>query len=162
MNQQQYRLIQVIQKIEVFNGLEVEEAQHLLRLCHPKAFAPNQQVYKAGEPSADMLILLQGQLIVTSHTGKVLGEVLPGASIGEMGVLTGHPRSANVTASGKTGGIMISKDALDSLLRSNPVIRAKVLQKMVDILSERLVEANRKIEALNSRILEMEGKAAGA
>ena len=161
MNQQQYRLIQIIQKIEVFNGLEVEEVQQMLRFCRPQSFESNQQIYTAGEPSTDMLILLQGQLVVTSKSGKVLGEVLPGASVGEMGVLTGHPRAASVVASGKSGGIVIDRSSLNSLLESSPVIRAKVLQKMVDILSERLVETNGRIEVLNSRVQELEAKLKG-
>ena len=162
MNQRQYHLIQIIQKIEVFNGLEVEEVQQMLRFCRPQSFESNQQIYTAGEPSTDMLILLQGQLVVTSKSGKVLGEVLPGASVGEMGVLTGQPRTANVIASGKTGGIVIARNALNSLLASNPPMRAKVLQEMVDILSERLVEANGKIEAMNNRVQELEAKLKGA
>ena len=158
MNQQQYRLMQIIQKIEVFHGLDVEEVQKLLALCRPKVYESKQQVYRMGDPSLDMFILLQGQLIVTSQTGKVLGEVLPGNSVGEMGIFTGEPRAANIIASGKVGGILITKQALESLMNSEPTIRAKILQNIVNMLARRLSEANKRIEFLTGKVQELQKK----
>ena len=162
MNQQQYRLMQIIQKIEVFKGLEVEEARFLLQLFHPQSFEPKQQVYTAGEPSTDMLILLQGKLSVTSSSGDALGEIFPGASIGEMGMFTGHPRSANVIAPDKAAGVVITQKALNAFLKSDPAIRSKILQNIVDLLSTRLTEADHKIEILSHRVQQLEGESEGA
>jgi len=158
MNQQQYRLMQIIQKIEVFQGLGVEDVQKLLAFCRPRAYESNQQIYRMGDASLDMFILLQGQLVVTSQLGKVLGEILPGNSVGEMGIFTGEPRGANIIASGKTGGIIITKQALDSLMSSEPAIRAKILQNMVNMLAGRLSGANKKIEFLTGKVQELQKK----
>jgi len=158
MNQAQYRLMQILQKVEVFSGLTVEEAEKLLMLCRPKTFETNEQIYRMGDPSMDMLILLQGQLVVTTKAGKVLGEILPGNSVGEMGIFTGEPRGANILASGKTGGILITKQALENLLAQEAAIRAKILQNMVNMLAQRLQAANSKIEFLTTKVQELQKK----
>ena len=157
MNKQQYGLMQIIQKIDIFKGLSVEEAGCLLRLFSPKIFEAKEMVYAVGQPSTDLLVLLQGKLVVTSTSGDVLAEIGPGTPIGEMGIFTGHPRSANVVAPGKAGGVVISRQAMDAFLSSDTAIRSRVLQNIVDVLSERLAEANQKIAAQAQRIQELGG-----
>ena len=146
MNQQQQRLVQAIRKVEMFKRLMAEETLRLLHICRPQYFEPNQQVYRAGEPGTDMLILLQGLLVATSKSGEVLGQILPGSSTGEMGVFTGQPRSANIVAATKSGGIAIRKLDLEVILSRNPVMHVKVLQGIIDILCKRLAAADSQIE----------------
>jgi len=76
----------------------------------------------------------------------MLGEILPGTTIGEMGVLTGSPRSATAVSVEDSGGFAIEGTALMRLLDSDDEIRTKVLWNVVRILADRLIGANRQIE----------------
>lgn len=136
----------IIQKVSVFKGFNLTEAQRLLKLCRPQKYRSSEVVFRTGDPSNLMFILLQGKLQAINDAGTVLGEILPGTTIGEMGVLTGYPRSATVVSVADSGGFVIEAGALQRLLDSEVDIRTKVLQNIVRILAERLMGANRQIE----------------
>ncbi len=164
MDKRQYFLEQIINKMRVFKGFSPRDLQGLLNLCHFKNFEPKEQIYTAGEPSDEMLILVKGKLKAVSATGAVLGEILPGASTGEMGVFTGQPRSASVLSTDATVGVVIRKPELDALLDRDWAMRCKVLENIIQLLSERLIEANIQIErfAKKSQEEEKEEKSAEA
>ena len=63
----QYGLIKVVKKLEIFRALAEDEGLHILSLCQRRAFAKDELVWKASD-----------------EEGKVLGQVLSGASFGEM------------------------------------------------------------------------------
>lgn len=143
--EQAQRVKAIIEKVEVFRRLSLGEVQRLLKLCRYQTYSANEMVYRAGDPSDEMLILLQGRLQVLTEQGTVLGEILPGSVTGEMGVLTGSVRSATILASEASSGFVMRKTDLDTLLR-NDEIRLKVMENMVGILSERLRGSNTQME----------------
>jgi CRP-like cAMP-binding protein len=155
MNQQQQRLTQIIQKINVFNGLNISDIQQLLQVCKMQTFATEEQVYKAGDASDELLVLLKGQLMVSSASGEPLGSVTAGQPIGEMGVFTGQPRSANVTAMTECGGVAIRKMDIEILLARNPNMYVKILKNIVDILCDRLSKSNTQNEQHLKTIMRM-------
>ncbi len=138
--------VSVFEKIHAFQGLSRSEARYLLRLCRQKTFAKDDTIYSIGDPSTEMFILLQGELEVTGEGGTVLAHITSGSSVGEMGVLTGSPRSATVVAVTDVSGVVIEKDQLDALLLSDRELRTRVVENMLALLCERLVEANVHIE----------------
>jgi len=155
MNQQQQRLTQIIQKIDVFNGLSISDIQQLLQVCKMQTFSVEEQVYKAGDPSDELLVLLKGQLMVSSASGEPLGSVTAGQPIGEMGVFTGQPRSANVTALTESGGVAIRKMDVEILLARNPNMYVKILKNIVGILCNRLSKSNTQNEQHLKTIMRM-------
>ncbi len=74
-------MTKILQKIGVFQGLSVEQAALLIQICKSRSIEANTQVYEAGEPSVDMLVLVQGKMKVLSRAGVQLAEVDPGASV---------------------------------------------------------------------------------
>lgn len=143
MNAQQYQMMQVLQKIPVFKGLDVKEALQLLKVCHPTAYKSGQVIYGIGEPSTEMLVLLKGRLNVTGRSGEVLATLAAGAATGEMGIFTGQPRSANIVAAEGSAGLAIRKAELAVLLGSNKDMHLRLLYNIVALLSSRLAAANR-------------------
>ena len=127
MNRQQHQLMRVVQKIPVFTGFTAEEAAKLLQLCHSHGYESGQTVYAAGEASAEMLIVMTGQLSVHSHAGEHLAKIRPGECTGEMGIFTGHPRSANIVAEEDSTGFVIGKRELVSLLAANKDMFIKLM-----------------------------------
>ena len=156
MNQRQQRLTQIIQKIAVFRGLNTSDIQELLKVCKMRSFAAEEQIYKAQDPSDELLILLKGQLIVSSASGESLGSVAAGQPIGEMGVFTGQTRSATVTALSESGGVTIRKMDVDILMARNPHMYVKVLQNIVASLCERLTKSNSQNEQHMKTIMRMQ------
>jgi CRP-like cAMP-binding protein len=147
MNQDQLQTVKSsIEKVQVFRGFSVTEAQHLIKLCRPQSYAVDEVVYEVGKPSTEMFIVLQGKLVALNETGTILGDIFPGSTTGEMGVLTGCPRSATVVATEDTRGFVIETAQLESLMRSDADIRMKVLENIVELLCDRVIGANAQIE----------------
>ena len=138
--------MRILQKIRVFDGLSLVQAEMLLQICKFQVYQPKDRIYTEGELSTEMLVLIKGKLRVVSKEGKGLVDVSPGTSTGEMGVFTGARRSAHIVAVEQSAGLAIQKQPLDDLLGTDPNLRATILQNVVDLLSERLAEANQKID----------------
>ena len=151
------RVKSIIEKVGVFKGFNMTEAQQLIKLCRPQSYKRGEVVYTAGEPSSEMLILLQGKLMATNASGTVLGDIQPRTTTGEMGVLTAYPRSATIVAVEASAGFVIGKTQLDNLMRSVAAVRMKVLENMVKLLCERLMGANTQIESYAEKSREMGG-----
>jgi len=156
MNQQQHRLLQVLRKISVFRGLELEHIQRLLRVGTSQVYSVGEKIYLTGDPSLEMMVLLQGRLVVTNQGGDVLGEINPGTSTGEMGVFTGQPRSANIAAAERSVAVVFKKSGLDTVLASNMTMHLRIMDNMVELLSDRLNAANKQNDKLLRRIEDLE------
>ena len=146
MDKREFDLMQMVQRIGVFQGLELQEVQRILACCRLQMYEADQRIYTAGGPSEDMIILLRGELVVSGEAGHDLGKIPPGTSTGEVGVFTGRPRSANVTASVDSTGLVIHKSDMDALLKDDWQLEAKVLRNLLGLLCDRLINANISLE----------------
>jgi len=158
MKKQQYSLMQIIQKISLFKGLDLEHIQRLLRRGTSKSYGIGERVYTVDEPSDEMLVLLKGKLVVTSAGGEELAAIWPGMITGEMGVFTNHLRSANITAVEASVAIVIEQKTLVSFWSSDNTVHICMLDNVVEILSERIRFDNSEKEALKNRITKLEGE----
>jgi len=136
----------IIEKIQVFRGFSMNEARQLLRMCRARKYAKGETVYEAGDESTEMFIMLQGELQVIGQEGIVLAEISPGSSVGEMGILTGNPRSATVIATQDVSGVLITRKQLATLMMADQDVRVRILENIVMLLCNRLLHANVQIE----------------
>ena len=98
MRRKDFEIRKIVQKIPIFKGFEQQQILAILKICTSVPVAPGETIYARGEPSDDMLILLKGKLSVIGDSGEQLALILPGGSVGEMGMFTGLPRSARIVA----------------------------------------------------------------
>lgn len=147
MNEKQYHLVKVIQKIEVFRGFDANDVQGLLRVCRFRSFSAGDVVYVRGEMSDEMLIVLRGKLRVVGESGEELALIVPGMPTGEMGLFTGLPRSADIVAATAATAIVLRRAEIGLVLSGNKDMNIKVLQNLIGILSGRLADANRLAES---------------
>jgi CRP-like cAMP-binding protein len=147
LNEKQYHLVKVIQKIEVFRGFEAQDVQQLLRICRFKNFSSGEHIYTQGEASDEMLIVLKGQLRVVGQAGEELAVIAAGMPIGEMGLFTGQPRSANIFASAPSTGIILRRAEVLRTLNANRDMHLKVLNNVIGTLSQRVADGNKLAES---------------
>ena len=152
MNERQYHLVKVIQKIGVFEGFELPDIQRLLRVAGLKSYRAREDIYTIGDPSLELMVLLKGKLSVQGESGEELAEIRPGTPVGEMGVFTGQPRSATIQAAVDCTALVLGKEELSGLLSANKDMYVTVLMNLVRILSERLAQANQLNES-HARII---------
>lgn len=145
--EQAERIKSIIDQVGAFRYLTIAEAGKILRLCQPQSYRNNEIVYKKGEASDGMFILLQGKLSAINDSGDVLGDIHPGGTTGEMGALTGRHRAATVVALDKSVGFKIKREELERVMKNNESLRLKILENMVGILCDRIEGANDQIES---------------
>jgi len=52
------RVKSIIDRVKVFQGFNITEAQLLIKLCQPQGYTKGDVVYEIGTPSNEMFILL--------------------------------------------------------------------------------------------------------
>lgn len=139
------RLLEIISKIPLFEGLTLYQAEKVLALCRPKKYEVDQVLFKQGTPSTEMFVLLSGELgIVRDNT--VIATITPVAPVGEMGILTGESRTATVIAKVISSLLVIRRVELESMMKRDLDIAMGILKNFSQTLSQRLADTNAMLE----------------
>lgn len=152
-------IIGVLKKIPIFDGLTMPEVQKIFNLCQFKQLGPGADLYRSGSPSTDLFILLEGSLGVRTSAGVEISQIYPIGLVGEMGVLTGEPRSADVVAIEDAMGFSIQQDDLGDLFTRHAEICRKMLLNVIQNLSRKLYNANIQIEHLKNSVPDLNKEA---
>lgn len=95
-------------------------------------------LFEAGEPSDAMYVLLSGCLGTYAPKGgdrrRFLARVVAGETVGEMGILSGKPRTADVIALRDSELGRLSRDAFDRIVRTHPEAMYRIAQITVQRL----------------------------
>jgi predicted acylesterase/phospholipase RssA/CRP-like cAMP-binding protein len=99
-------------------------------------------VYRQGEPGDSLCLLLRGRLHVRFRdpeegSERLVAEIAPGEAVGEIGLLTGNPRSATVVAVRDSLMVQIDAPTFDRLAAHHPALVRKLSKVVVDRLTER-------------------------
>ncbi len=108
-------------------------------------------LFREGDPSDSLYILIRGRLrasVQTPNAERVLGEIGRGEFAGEMGVLTGDPRSATVCAIRDSALVKLPGPALDRLADKYPSILRQINRLLADRL--RRVDERRRTNTLRT------------
>lgn len=148
----------VLRNVALFSGLDDGELEKLSKVSGRKRAERGAFVVRAGEGTDSLYVLLAGRAKVTNtdEEGReiILAWLGPGEFFGEMGLIDGSPRSANVVAAEPCELLFLSKEAFQRCLQDN----FQVAQKLMKTLVLRLREADRKIESL--ALLDVYGRVA--
>jgi len=127
-------------------------AEHLIAGCRRCEVASGEVIARQGDRSDAMHFILEGRVGVIVDIGegrsvrvRSLGQH---TTIGEMGLITGRPRSATIQA--ETAGVLyaLSSEAYDHLRREHPAVGQALLSYAIQVMAERLGHASRAIGVL--------------
>ena len=144
----------------VFEGLDEGLLERLATVASAKSLRPGEMLFHAGDASNGFYGVLDGLLKVgvTAEDGhaRLIAILGPGDIVGEMGVVDGLPRSADVVALRASELAFVRKDDFEAIAEANPQIYRHILRA----ISIRLRRAN---EAGSARsLLPLEGRLARA
>ncbi len=109
---------------------------------------PNQHLIKKDELADSMYIITEGSLEVSiiNNEGKevIVATLWPGQCVGEMSLLTGAPRSADVYSRTAATLLEIKKQDLAPILKNNPALIEKISQDLSAKLALNAKLANQK------------------
>jgi CRP-like cAMP-binding protein len=139
----------------IFRHLSDAECRWLAYVLRPIALGPMERILIQGRPGTSLFLVVEGEfeVLVRQPNGAdiLTARVGPGATLGEMSLLTGAPRSATVRAS-IAGGVVfeIGKDQYQPLVKARPELADDMAQLMAErsvtnraLSQEGVVEAER-------------------
>ena len=110
---------------------------------------PGGVIIREGDPGDFMLFIIAGLVDVTKTdrwgTVKRIAVVKDGQALGEMSMIDGEARFASCSAIEETTFAYLSRPSLQKLITGEPRLAAKILMKLVFILSQRLRQTSLKL-----------------
>ena len=126
-----------LKRVPIFDPLSEEELEKLAKASKSRIYAPGEPIVRLGGEGNSMFVINSGSVsveVIENGNKKVVNELSENDFFGEMSLLTGQPRTANVIATVETEVLQIRKNALKPILESNPVL----VQSITEIIDERL------------------------
>ena len=133
-------------KVPVFAPLSEEEVEKLARGSMRRIFAPGEAIVRMGQEGRSMFVVTRGNVkvqITDNNMPKIINRLTINDFFGEMSLLTGEPRSANVIAEDEVEVLEIRKGALKPIFEANPDLMSSV----TEIIEERKVLLTTRSEA---------------
>ena len=144
--------------LPLFSMLPDSELEKIAGVATSRSVTKGTTIVRAGDPTDALYILVSGSMKVYNcdNEGRevIIAILGPGEFFGEMGLIDGAPRSANVVAREHCELVVISKDAFRRCLQEN----FEVTWQMMKSLVRRLRDADKKIESL--ALLDVYGRVA--
>ena len=126
----------LLSNIDLFKDFSEEMLQAITSSLHLQKFKPDEILFNQGDDGESIFILVEGLLEVSMQTEgkkKHLSFLRPGSFLGEMALLTGENRSADVISSTESLVGELTKDSIMSLATESP----EILNKMTAVVAER-------------------------
>ena len=120
--------------VSIFAPLSDEETQRLAENALVRVFAPDESIVRQGRKGDSMFVIHRGSVVVQAKEDgvlKVLQKLSEGDFFGEMGLLTGAPRTATVIAQEETEVLEINNLCLKPILEDNPDL-VKILSGIIE------------------------------
>jgi hypothetical protein len=129
----------LLRRIPLFEGLDPEDLQRIADTSEERTFDDGETLIREGEVGHELIVIVSGSVRVTQATPdggeREIRRYDAGEHIGELAVLRERPRAATVVAVGAVRGLVISGDALKSILRERPGAAMAMLATLADRIS---------------------------
>lgn len=120
-----------LNRVSIFAPLSDEEIELLANASTSRVYAPNEAIVRQGQQGGSMFVIIRGSVkvqIPEKSYQKTINKLHENDFFGEMSLLTGEPRSANVIAVEETEVLRIVKDALKPILENNPPLVVSITE----------------------------------
>jgi sulfate permease, SulP family len=125
---------------------------HLMSYLDRREIPDGTVLIRAGDPPDDLFVLESGRLrvemVTPEGTRMRLSSVHPGVVVGEIGMYTNVPRTADVVAETPSVVLRLDRASIDRLETEEPETAAALHRWLATMLSERLTDSQRAFSAL--------------
>ncbi len=122
-------------RVSIFAALSDDEIERLASSSTSRVYAPGEAIVRMGKDGNSMFVIIRGSVSVQvpeKSEQRIIKDLGENDFFGEMSLLTGEPRSANVIAVDETEVLQIKKSAFKPIIENNPAL--------VDSISELIEE----------------------
>jgi len=146
-NKNHDQILALIKKCPLFSYFTDEDISYLLPLFKTIRIAQGEILLHQGDVSDNIYIVVSGSLVSVLNYGfdkqKIIGMINPAETVGELGIISGEPRSLTVKAVVDTELLQLSGEIFLQLCQENTYISLQVmklltsrLQNTISLISE--------------------------
>ncbi|MEO8630476.1 MAG: cyclic nucleotide-binding domain-containing protein [Betaproteobacteria bacterium] len=136
------QIFDMIGHSKFFSDFSRDDVQMLSAFMQVYRAEPGNLIIREGDIDDYMLLIIQGKvdIVKTDKRGVIqaMTSVGPGMTLGEMSMIDGEPRFATCIGIEPTTFAVLSRDAMVRIILEEPALGAKLLIKLVTLLSQRL------------------------
>ena len=133
-------LLRTLRTSPVFGGGKPEILMALAEQATPLAYPAGAFLCRQGEPAAHVFVLTKGEVEVKvraeNGAEKLVARLAAPNVFGEMGVVTGEPRTASVIAASEVECYRLDKEAFQRVLKQRP----QIAESVSNVMARRRVE----------------------
>ena len=126
-------------------GISPSAAQHLSALLTPASYEADQLLFDVGDPRRFLAILSSGSVVIEKTAeGSTVRLVTLGAgdAVGEGILLDDSAHGTSARAIQRSEAYVLTRDAIDALLRDDPTLYAFLVSRAARAISQRLAAAD--------------------
>ncbi len=115
------------------------ELDALAKRAAVRTFPQGSFLIREDDAGTSLFVVAEGEVDIDTgdrHTGKHIASGGPGTIVGEMSLMTGARRSANVTASSDVTAVEVTRAALEPILAGSPAL----VERFAEMLTARQAE----------------------
>lgn len=147
---------QLLQNTPIFKDLHSTDYRKLADLLHESRYSEGERIFTEGDPSSAIYLIRDGSVTLfredPSGNRVELGVVEDGDFFGELALCEGIERSSSAEARTELTLMGIFRQELEEYIRKEPGSGIKIYQNIVQVLGERLYNANDRLESMSSEI----------
>lgn len=140
---------EIIDRIPLFEDFSSSEIEALCAYMICYAAPRDSQILREGEDGDFLLVVLTGKVAVRKAMPngdvKLITLVGPGASLGEMSLVDGHPRFASCVTAEPTDFAVLTRQELNEILINQPRLGNKLLLVLLQMMTRRLRDASERL-----------------
>jgi CRP-like cAMP-binding protein len=146
---------ELIESIELFEPLSAQEREAVAQAAVRSVYAPGELVIRRGDAGDSMFIINRGRVEVRLPSGDgsahQVAALEAGNFFGEMALLTGEPRNADVIALSEVEILEIKKGIIQQLLENN--------SNLAEALSHKITERQTRLDQYARTVAEEDKRA---
>jgi len=142
-----------LEDMDIVNGFTPTELDVLKKRLKRETYQEGKPIFHEGDPGRDMYFLTKGSVSVKIRLRernqlKRIFTFNSGVIFGEVALLDGQPRSADIWSEEAAEVYRLSLDDFNVLRRENPEIAIKLIQNMARALTRHLRRSSEEVRAL--------------
>jgi CRP/FNR family cyclic AMP-dependent transcriptional regulator len=131
-----------LHKISLFEGLDLAGLKRVEALAEQCTFSQDEVIFEQGQPAIYLYIVLRGEVVVNfkPYDGPALtvAHILPGGVFGWSSALRRETYTSAAIATQDCEAVRLRGDRLFRLCQQHPTIGVVVLDRLADVIAERL------------------------
>ena len=116
---------ELVERFPMFAGLTPEQREVVMLHFLPHSANPGERIIRKGDKSDAVYFISSGEVEVAVGRRRI--KLGPGSFFGEMGLISGQPRSADVTTLDYSTFLKLTHSDFNEILRRYPGIRSQIV-----------------------------------